>query len=86
MGTEPEQIPFVFLALKGSAIVDGGASCKTRPGCGLRAKLLQMTPTQLCFGIDTASPPLSSPPIYLALQAFSYLFIIIPMFSKCKRV
>lgn len=43
MGTEPEQILFVFLALKGPAIVDRGASCKTQQSCGLWAKLLQVT-------------------------------------------
>lgn len=43
MGTEPEQIPFVFLALKGPAIVDREASWKTQWGCGLWAKLLQRT-------------------------------------------
>lgn len=43
MGTEPEQIPFVFLVLKGPAIVDREASCKTQWSCGLWAKLLQRT-------------------------------------------
>lgn len=37
MGTEPEQIPFVFLAVKGPAIVDCRASCEIQQGCGLRA-------------------------------------------------
>lgn len=42
VGTEPEQIPFVFLALKGPAIVERGASCKIQPSCGLWAKPLQI--------------------------------------------
>lgn len=43
VGTEPEQIPFVFLALRGPAIVDCGASCKIQAGWGLWAKPLQIT-------------------------------------------
>jgi hypothetical protein len=31
VGTEAEQILFVFLALKGPAIVECGASCKIQP-------------------------------------------------------
>jgi len=64
VGTEPEQIPFVFLALKGPAIVDREASWKTQWGCGLCAKLLQRALP--CSGTDTTSPPLSSTPVYLA--------------------
>lgn len=42
-GTEAEQIPFVFLALRGHAIVDSGASCKIQPSWGIWVKPLQIT-------------------------------------------
>lgn len=69
VGTEPEQIPFVFLALRGPAIVDCGASCKIQPSWGLWVKPLQITLS--LFGIWYC---LSSPVTHPNLLGMTSIF------------